>query len=1594
MQMLHRSNHSWKPVFIAFLLSVKLAALSPGQDQPALPYFDWEIIFEEDFENSPLSPDWKIGEEPQSRVRIDHIDGSSRLVLDDSKNDSQSSQTRASIDFEITGIEYLRIAFDARHFSDEYQDPGTGLDALELFIDGYSIHLDRLHFLLPQDSSSLAYSQVITVPNGFHEVGDTHTLTLSFLQYGSQSTPADGWAFDNIEIHGTKRRELTATLASEVLEDSGKTELQLAITPAPTWDLSLQIVDEANTPIGDVSFQAGQTNATFPIPIQDDTLLNGDRTLNGSVVWKDIRSIPWSVLILDNELATLTLEVPDEIREGFDSHAPDSKLKISPAPDVDLAIRLLSDPSGQLMSPSIPIQAGVTELPFVLSANNDPFADGDRTIQLKAALGRNESATHTVKIIEDDRLSLGWNSNDANYVEGDAGQVALVYFGGAAFREQKKILITVEPEGIIEVTPRELTVEPGQIYAPEVLISALDNSVPNPDRLVIVTARLEDDSLPPGEKRITIRDNDVAGYRIQCGPFLNSDGTAELRIQAISFDGSTALDFSGSVDLYLVGPDLQAVSWTTLPQVNLTNGQVTRQLGQIQELAGKRILAKDSLGRSGQSSHPFSLFEIEPLQLQVATTHPSSPFIYGYVQTDYLAGNLITPRDLSKHLVEIDSTNMQVRRSLLIGEGNPSLSIDHANRYLYASIPGEALKIDLETLTITKRIEIRNANDEPIDRITLNAYDGESGEFIATHYSTEKKLNKVLHFKNDTLYAETEEPHTVAFGKDKQAALFTYKSTSNGTENNSITELRKYKIDDQDSTLQLEHETSLLGYVPSFAPGKDWLLLPRGEAIRTSDLQLVHRLDIPDFWAPSYQKPNMRSLVIDKRNEAIGTHGKYIASFDLTSGTRAFDGALEGLPGPIYSIQNVGGQALLLSFASQKFAVLRSDALLPKENIHDLSIDLSSSVGELPYNTPFTCEVSITNNGSVPMGPLTIKNSLSENIPIETIATDSDVSWRQAINSEGALEISIDEIPADQTVRFLLTLTAPQRRALRIQAALRSPNGDSNPSNNFASLFLEPSFDPLDNQWQAIATSGNALAFSEAKQLILVGTRENVSTLWDRSLIGIETSTGRIAGSIFLGGIPISIETDPTGNFAYIICQNQLIIRKVNLTNWTMDDFFPVPMDQTSSVPNQVVPLSNDRFLYTHFYQGTRLYDEATRKATTTPYNDVLNLVPSTQADVFFGSTSAGIQKLTVESSSFTVDTLADSNSTANPHDALASADDVVFMLNGSTFDTKTLTSPAAFPSEKVQNHISDYRGTVRLAIDAENQRAFANSAQSIHSFDLATRAYLRSLTPSPAHGEILTFRRFDAQGFALLFSDSTVKIIHSDLVPTGEPSSLDLTVDSPYLHQNKSSATLTGAVASPSGTPSLILNDRPVSIMQDEHRWAIQLDYLIPGPNALKLTASDGSPDIPNLVKTYVIHNELPGDNDQDGMIDAWENRYLSPAPTEQQRANADPDGDGYDNRAEFLFGTNPLEYDSPLDLSPTPDNQIRVTVKRHQDARTGFHLQKSADGNTWYPTSASFETTNSIPSDTDYQELSAILPISSGNSEPLFRVVPAYTP
>lgn len=140
-------------------------------------------------------------------------------------------------------------------------------------------------------------------------------------------------------------------------------------------------------------------------------------------------------------------------------------------------------------------------------------------------------------------------------------------------------------------------------------------------------------------------------------------------------------------------------------------------------------------------------------------------------------------------------------------------------------------------------------------------------------------------------------------------------------------------------------------------------------------------------------------------------------------------------------------------------------------------------------------------------------------------------------------------------------------------------------------------------------------------------------------------------------------------------------------------------------------------------------------------------------------------------------------------------------------------------------------------------------------------------------------------------------------------------------------------------------------------------------GSNANSTPGINHSPYITGTGMLYV--STAPGTS-----YETWS--LIIPNPADRGRA-ADPDGDGFTNLQEFLFGTSPVAASGSLSTSEQTPSGLVVRWNQRATGGSVYTLQESTTllDNPW-PTSSAIITNSAVQNVTDYIRKEALVPIS----------------
>ncbi|MEO5714509.1 MAG: M36 family metallopeptidase [Luteolibacter sp.] len=181
-----------------------------------------------------------------------------------------------------------------------------------------------------------------------------------------------------------------ATVAEGSTGQSATVSLPVAPSGMVTVHLSSSDPGEFTVPAS-ITFQPGQTHASFPITVINDSEIDGTQsvTLTASVdSWTDASA---TILVTDNENHFLTLSGP---YPGYEGTTTTGTVQISGTLPTALTVTLASsDPTQFAVPASVVIPAGSTGVSFTATPVDDTATDGTRNVTITALAAGFQNAT-------------------------------------------------------------------------------------------------------------------------------------------------------------------------------------------------------------------------------------------------------------------------------------------------------------------------------------------------------------------------------------------------------------------------------------------------------------------------------------------------------------------------------------------------------------------------------------------------------------------------------------------------------------------------------------------------------------------------------------------------------------------------------------------------------------------------------------------------------------------------------------------------------------------------------------------------------------------------------------------------------------------------------------------------------------------------------------------------------------------------------------------------------------------------------------------------------------------------------------------------
>ncbi len=319
---------------------------------------------------------------------------------------------------------------------------------------------------------------------------------------------------------------------------------------------------------------AGATTVSFNITVLDDNLLNGTRAVVLSASASGYSITRGTVVLTDDEVATLTLTLPAGILEGTSAAAT---LTLDRAPTFAAAISLVSTNPPLSFPATVTIPAGATSVLFNVTATDDALVNGTRLASVTAQFPNWISSTAAVSVLDNESTNLFF-SVPVPVSEG-AGVLTNSFFmalGGIAVAPVTVQLSSSDPAQL--AVPESVVIAAGQSNA-SLSMTVYDDLLTNGTRAVALSASAS--GFATAQTNVFLTDNETPLFIELPAVAREGDAAVTGRVfaaQAMLFNTTVGLRSSDvssltvTTNLVIAAGQTSAVFTATFPDDNLLDG--------------------------------------------------------------------------------------------------------------------------------------------------------------------------------------------------------------------------------------------------------------------------------------------------------------------------------------------------------------------------------------------------------------------------------------------------------------------------------------------------------------------------------------------------------------------------------------------------------------------------------------------------------------------------------------------------------------------------------------------------------------------------------------------------------------------------------------------------------------------------------------------------------------------------------------------------------------------------------------------------------------------------------------------------------------
>jgi hypothetical protein len=576
-------------------VSNSFAVQNPPVTNAALP-------FVETFESGALSPAWSITGTGTCRTEVTTFflphGGAQHLAM--YSDTVVAARNEATLTLNLAGYSGVTLTFWAKEFNDLPHGPPTSPFTGGADFDGVAISADGTNWYEVQPLRTLAntWSQLtvdLDAAIAAHGLSYNSAFKIRFNQYDNDYIPYRGITIDDIAITGTPSGRISVTIPAQASEGAGVLAGSVTLPAAQTADVVVALASSASAKVSvspSVIVPAGQLSASFNLNVLDDAVFDGNKTVALTPSAAGFFSQAAFILVLDNEVAPLTISVPSTTTEGATNVTGTLTLGVTPSSPFTVGLAT-SDVTEIQVPATATFGFGQTTLSFPITVVNDTEIDGPQTVTLSANApgGAPMNASIVVQDNETKNLTL---SGISSVTEGQS-VLQTVSISGTLPTALVVTLTCSLPADL--AVPATVTIPAGQTSA-SFIVSAVDDTATDGTKNATLTASAT--GFTNASKTVAVADNDVHHFTFGTisSPRIANQGFATT-IQARDVNNLALPSFNGSVNLTATGSG-GAVA-VAPASVNLTGGSWSGSLA-ITAPATAVTITASAAGATGASN--------------------------------------------------------------------------------------------------------------------------------------------------------------------------------------------------------------------------------------------------------------------------------------------------------------------------------------------------------------------------------------------------------------------------------------------------------------------------------------------------------------------------------------------------------------------------------------------------------------------------------------------------------------------------------------------------------------------------------------------------------------------------------------------------------------------------------------------------------------------------------------------------------------------------------------------------------------------------------------------------------------------------------